>query len=58
MTCLEVMDRLPEESADLLDHVRDCAACRRLRESYRQDLVLLQEGLRGLAEAPPRALRP
>lgn len=58
MTCLEVKDQLPEDSAELLDHVRDCDACSRLRDSYHQDLILLREGLRGLAEAQPKEFRP
>lgn len=58
MTCLEVRERLPEESAELLDHVQGCDACRRLRQSYQLDLVHLREGLLGLAEARPREVRP
>jgi hypothetical protein len=49
MICSDVRDRLPEENPEILQHVHGCDACRGLRESYRLDLLLLQEGFLDLA---------
>jgi hypothetical protein len=58
MTCAEVRARLPEEDPDTLAHLRDCNACRREKEAYQEDLVLLKEGLLGLSAAAPTEVRP
>jgi hypothetical protein len=50
LTCPETEERLPDEGAEVAEHLRACLSCRRLAESYREDARRLREGLRGLSD--------
>jgi hypothetical protein len=46
MRCEDAALRLPEESSEVADHLRGCAACRALAAAYDRDLDRLVAGLR------------
>ena len=52
MKCDDVVDRLPDESPDIVEHLRGCAACRTLQEAYDRDADRLAAGLRAAAGDP------
>jgi hypothetical protein len=54
MTCEEAVERLPDDAADVADHLAGCPTCRELDEDYRRDGELLAAGLRAMAERPRR----
>lgn len=52
MRCEEVVERLPDESPDVAEHLRGCAPCRAEDEAYARDGQLLALGLRAAAGEP------
>jgi hypothetical protein len=52
MRCEDVVGRLPDDSPEVAEHLRGCAACRALEEAYDRDADRLAAGLRGFAGEP------